>query len=229
MQLHLPKHLLAIVILVVAAPLARAGDDPHHGQSPDVEKRLHAVEGRIRELESQMQGSGAKESGLIPHVLIGPRLNLLALPSPTLGGEAKIFRYFGASFDYGFIPKITISDVTVQYDMWNVTARVYPFGKTFFVGGMLGHYGFKATAVPGHGAGSTEVSSDFAGPVIGGRWIQPSGFFTGLDLGWGFPLKYSSSASSDASGKPVDLKNKADQYLQHGIPLVALVAFGYFF
>lgn len=228
--LQRPQHLLGAITaaLVLAAPLARADQDTP-ATSPDAERRLRAVEGRIKELESQMQGAGTKESGLIPHVLIGPRLNLLALPSPTLGAEAKLFRYLGVSFDYGFIPKITIDNVTVQYDMWNVTARIYPFGKTFFLGGMLGHYGIRATAVQGYGSGSTEVSSDFLGPVIGGRWVQNSGFFTGLDLGWGFPLKYSSTASADANGKPVDVKNKADQYLQHGIPLIALVSFGYFF
>jgi len=227
--LHRPQQVLGAITAasMLVAPIARAEDTAP--ASAETDKRLRAVEGRVKELESQMRGPGTKESGLIPHTLLGPRLNLIALPSPTLGVEAKIFRYLGVSFDYGFIPKITIDDVTVQYDMWNVTARVYPWGKTFFVGGMLGHYGIKATAANGVGSGSTEVSSDFVGPVIGGRWIQDSGFFTGLDLGRGFPIKYSSTASTDASGKPIDIKNKADQYLQHGIPLIAVVSFGYFF
>ena len=188
-----PPHTLGLVVaaLVLAAPLARAEETP----ARDVEHRVGLLEGRIKELESQVRGPGTKESGLIPGVLIGPRLSLLSLPTPTLGGEAKILRYLGVSFDYGFLPKITVSDLTVSYDMWNVAARVYPFGKVFFIGAVYGHYGMTGAAAGAAGAGSAHVSSTFVGPQIGGRWIQPSGFFTALDLAWGFPLSFSSEAT----------------------------------
>jgi len=231
--LRRPQHLIGLLTAatILAAPLARAmADDPHGAAPPDLDKRVHQLEGRIHELESQMQGAGTKSSGLIPGVLIGPRLNLIALPTPTLGAEAKILRYLGVSFDYGFIPKFKVDEgLTVQYSSWNLTARVFPWGKTFFLGAMLGHYGFSSSASGTNGTGSVDVSSSFFGPVIGGRWIQNSGFFTGLDLGWGFPLKYSSVTSEGASGTPLDIKDKADQYLRHGMPLLAVVSFGYFF
>jgi len=222
-----PPHTLGLVVaaLVLAAPLARAEETP----APDVEHRVGLLEGRIKELESQVRGPGTKESGLIPGVLIGPRLSLLSLPTPTLGGEAKILRYLGVSFDYGFLPKITVSDLTVSYDMWNVAARVYPFGKVFFIGAVYGHYGMTGAAAGAAGAGSAHVSSTFVGPQIGGRWIQPSGFFTALDLAWGFPLSFSSEATPDASGKTLEFKQNAEKYLSHGVPLIGLVSFGYLF
>jgi len=225
--LRWPAHTLGLVVaaLVLAAPLARAEETP----ARDVEHRVGLLEGRIKELESQVRGPGTKESGLIPGVLIGPRLSLLSLPTPTLGGEAKILRYLGVSFDYGFLPKITVSDLTVSYDMWNVAARVYPFGKVFFIGAVYGHYGMTGAAAGAAGAGSAHVSSTFVGPQIGGRWIQPSGFFTALDLAWGFPLSFSSEATPDASGKTLEFKQNAEKYLSHGVPLIGLVSFGYLF
>jgi len=219
---------LVIAALLIAAPLARAEDSPAAAPG-DVEHRVQLLEGRIKELESQVRGPGTKESGLIPGVLIGPRLSLLALPTPSLGAEAKIVRYLGVSFDYGFLPKVTVSDLSVKYKMWNVAARVYPFGRTFFVGAVYGHYGLDGAAVNGTGAGSARVSSTFLGPQIGGRWIQPGGFFTGVDLSWGFPLTFTSEASQDASGRTLDFKQNAEKYLKHGIPFLGLVSFGYLF
>ena len=222
------QHMVGLVVaaLLAAVPIAKAQDAPSSGE---VEHRVHLLEGRMKELESQVRGPGAKESGLIPGMLIGPRLSLLALPTPTLGGEAKILRYLGVSFDYGFLPKITVADVSAKYNMWNIAGRVYPFGKTFFVGAVYGHYGIEGAAANGTGTGSARVSSTFLGPQIGGRWIQPSGFFTAVDLAWGFPLSFSSEASGDASGKTLEFKQNAEKYLQHGIPFLGLVSFGYLF
>jgi len=221
-----PPHSFGLVVaaLVLAVPLARAEDAP----PADVERRVHLLEGRMKELESQVRGPGTKESGLIPGVLLGPRLSLLALPTPTLGAEAKILRYLGVSFDYGFLPKLTVADLTVKYDMWNIAARVYPWGR-FFIGAIYGHYGMDGAAANGTGAGSAHVSSTFIGPQIGGRWIQPSGFFTAVDLAWGFPLSFSSEATPDATGKTLEFKQNAEKYLHHGVPLIGLVSFGYLF
>ncbi|HEY3587437.1 MAG TPA: hypothetical protein VGK85_09800, partial [Myxococcaceae bacterium] len=169
-----------------------------------------------------------KESGLIPGALIGPRLSL-AVPAPTLGVEVKVFRYFGASFDYGLVPKVSINGVDVRYSMWNVGARIYPFGDVLFVGAVYGHYGVDATATVAQGTGSVRASSDFLGPQIGARWIQPSGFFFGIDVAWAFPLSYSSEASPDPSGTTTSVKETADRYLRNGIPLVGLVSVGWMF
>ncbi|RPH70503.1 MAG: hypothetical protein EHM78_11240 [Myxococcaceae bacterium] len=165
---------------------------------------------------------------MIPGVLIGPRLTV-AVPTPTFGVEVKILRFVGASFDYGFFPKLTISGVDVTYSMWNVAARVYPFGDVFFVGAVYGHYGVEASATVAQGTGSVRASSDFLGPQVGARWIQPSGFFFGVDVAWAFPLGYRSEASFDPSGTTTSVKETADRYLKNGIPLVGLVSVGWMF
>jgi len=215
------SHLAGLIAagLVLAAPLARA-DEATVTPSPDGLRGSSEVRGQV--------SAGPKESGLIPGVLIGPRLSV-AVPTPTFGVEVKVLRYFGASFDYGFFPKLNISGVDVSYSMWNVGARVYPFGDVLFVGAVYGHYGVEASANVAQGSGSVRASSDFLGPQIGARWIQPSGFFFGIDVAWAFPLAYSSEASPDPSGTTTSVKVTADRYLKNGIPLVGLVSVGWMF
>ena len=124
---------------------------------------------------------------------------------------------------------VTINGVNVHYSMWNVGARIYPFGDVLFVGAVYGHYGVDATATIAQGTGSVRASSDFLGPQIGARWIQPSGFFFGIDVAWAFPLGYTSEASNDPSGTTTSVKETADRYLRNGIPLVGLVSVGWMF
>jgi hypothetical protein len=200
--------------LVLAASLVRA-DELRRG--PEVRAQMDAD-------GASSHGSGPKESG----VLIGPRLSV-AVPAPTFGAEVKVLRYFGASFDYGLVPKLTINGVDVNYSMWNVAARVYPFGDVFFVGAVYGHYGVEASATVAQGTGSVRASSDFLGPQIGARWIQPSGFFFGIDLAWAFPLSYHSEASPDPTGTTTSVKETADRYLKNGIPLAGLISVGWMF
>jgi hypothetical protein len=223
-------HLAGVIAtaLVLASPLARA-DEPSSGvgaPAPDGMQSLTQVERRGD--EDHPTAARHRDSGLIPGMLIGPRLTV-AVPTPTIGAEAKILRYFGASFDYGYFPKIDIAGVGVSYSMWNVAARVYPFGDTFFIGAVYGHYGVEATATVAQGSGFVRASSNFLGPQIGARWIQPSGFFVGVELAWAFALGYSSEASPDPSGTTQSVKQTADRYLQNGIPIVGLVSVGWLF
>lgn len=213
--------LLATAIILTGA-LARA-EEP----SSVATASTPGVEGRVQ-TGSERGSAAPRDSGLIPGVLIGPRLSV-AVPTPTLGVEAKVLRYFGLSFDYGLFPKIDISNVSVSYEMWNVAARVYPWGHTFFVGAVYGHYGVEAVGSTPQGTGSVRASSTFLGPQIGARWIQPSGFFVGVDLAWAFPLSYSSEASPDPSGTTASIKQTVDRYVQNGIPLVGLVSVGWLF
>ena len=207
--------------LILAGPAARAETPDSPGvESTSVQAEAHAPE--------QSRSDAPRDSGFIPGVLIGPRLSV-AVPTPTIGVEAKVLRYFGLAFDYGLTPKLDISGVSVSYEMWDVAVRVYPFGHTFFVGALYGHYGVEAVGSTPQGSGSVRASSNFLGPQIGARWIQPSGFFFGIDLAWAFPLGYSSEASPDPSGTTVSIKQTADRYLQNGIPVAGLVSVGWLF
>lgn len=207
--------------LILAGPVARAETPGSPGvESTTVQAEAHAPE--------QSRSDAPRDSGFIPGVLIGPRLSV-AVPTPTIGVEAKILRYFGLAFDYGLTPKLDISGVSVSYEMWDVAVRVYPFGHTFFVGAVYGHYGVEAVGSTPQGSGFVRASSNFLGPQIGARWIQPSGFFFGIDLAWAFPLGYSSEASPDPTGTTVSIKQTADRYLQNGIPVAGLVSVGWLF
>jgi len=220
-------HLAGVIAaaLVLAAPFARAGEATSGPATPSADgvRDTSEVRGQL-----DGAGRGSRESGLIPGALIGVRLSV-AVPAPTLGAEVKLFRYFGASFDYALFPKLTINGVDVTYSMWNVGARIYPFGDVLFVGAVYGHYGVEASTNVAQGTGSVRASSDFLGPQIGARWIQPSGFFFGVDVAWAFPLSYSSEASPDPSGTTTSVKVTADRYLRNGIPLVGLVSVGWMF
>ena len=142
--------------LILAGPLARAETPSSPGvESTSVQAEAHAPE--------QSRSDAPRDSGFIPGVLIGPRLSV-AVPTPTIGVEAKILRYFGLAFDYGLTPKLDISGVSVSYEMWDVAVRVYPFGHTFFVGAVYGHYGVEAVGSTPQGSGSVRASSNFLGP-----------------------------------------------------------------
>ena len=223
-----PNIVGMIAALVLAASSARAEEAGTGGNasSPDAGRSVQQVDAHTQ--EAQTRAPGPKESGLIPGVLIGPRLSV-AVPTPTFGVEAKILRYFGASFDYGFLPKINISGVDVSYSMWEVAARVYPWGDTFFVGAVYGQYGVEGSATVAQGTGAVRASTSFIGPQIGARWIQPSGFFFGIDLAWAFPLGYSSEATPDPTGTTLNAKETVDRFLKNGIPLVGLVSVGWLF
>jgi len=223
-SLAAPRHVVGVIAaaLVLATPLARADEATPSGAVTSTEglRGSQQLDGR--------DASGTKVSGIIPGVLFGPRLSV-AVPTPTFGAEVKVLRYFGASFDYGFFPKLNIAGVDVNYSMWNVAARVYPFGDVFFVGLVYGHYGVEASATVAQGTGFVRASSTFLGPQVGARWIQPSGFFFGIDVAWAFPLGYSSEASPDPSGTTASVKETADRYLKNGIPLAGLISFGWMF
>ncbi|MGZ6080798.1 MAG: hypothetical protein ACXWK4_08300 [Myxococcaceae bacterium] len=215
-------HIVGVIAgaLILAGPLARAQSPGPSGVESSVQAEAPAPE--------QSGSPAPKDSGFIPGVLIGPRLSV-AVPTPTIGVEAKVLRYLGFAFDYGLSPKLDISGVSVSYEMWDVAVRVYPFGHTFFVGAVYGHYGVEAVGSTPQGSGSVRASSNFLGPQIGARWIQPSGFFFGIDLAWAFPLGYSSEASPDPSGTTVSVKQTADRYLQNGIPVAGLISVGWLF
>jgi hypothetical protein len=221
-----------ILVLLLPPLLGRAADDAPLNPPPvqaAPTQREQQLEARVQDLEAQAAPK-TKTRGLIPGMLIGPRLALLNLPTPTIGLEVRALGYLGASFDYGFIPQVTISDVQVKYDQWQIGLRVYPFKGAFYMGGVYGHYAFSGVASgPSAGSGSVSVSSQYIGPQLGWRWVMPSGFFTGIDLSWGFPLTFESKASEGSTGAITEIEKNAQQYLQHGLPMLGLVSFGYLF
>ena len=169
-------------------------------------------------------------SGLIPNVRIGPEISLISFPSPAIGIEAKLWDRVGVSLEYGFIPRVGISDVEAKYRMWQGSLKLYPFRGSFFVGALLGTYELTASETSGGQTITTTVDSTILGPQLGWRWVYSSGFFLGLDLAWGFALHYQSTLTPpDSTGTIGDIKKNADKYLENGVPVLGLLHLGWFF
>ena len=176
--------------------------------------------------------AGTKTEGVIPGILFGPKLNLISFPNPGVGLEVKIFRHFGASFDYDFLPDITVDNVTVSTRVWNVAAKVYPFGGAFHAGLAVGAYNFQGTMVEANTglSGKVTVSSIFIAPQIGWRWVWQSGLFLATDVGWAFPISYGATVEAPAPAQTLrDIQTTADRWVKVGIPLVGFLQVGWLF
>jgi len=177
-----------------------------------------------------------KTEGVIPGILFGPKLSLISFPNPGAGLEVKIFRHFGASFDYDFLPDITVSNVTVSSHVWNVAAKVYPFGGAFHAGLAVGAYRFQGRTVDNSTGtpltGTVAISSTFIAPQVGWRWVWGSGFFMATDVGWAFPLSFDTQLDAPAqvpSQTLTDIRNSANKWVKVGLPLVGFLQLGWLF
>lgn len=176
-----------------------------------------------------------KGEGFLPGMVIGPKLAILSLPAPALGIEAKIDNVLGLSFDYGFIPDVTIDDVTAGYRDWNFAARWYPWQRAFYIGAALGRRSFEASKrddATGLKA-SVDVASTYLAPELGWRWVWNSGFFLGMDLGYQIILSSKTTLDIPAgiagSTTAADVRDTADDVGEIGLPIVSLLQVGYFF
>ncbi len=133
-----------------------------------------------------------KQNQLIPFVQFGPKLNLLVLPA--LGLEVRAFNYVSASFDYLYVPNVSIGTNAIGMNAWWAGLRVHPMGGSFFLGADLYNIRAAATRSETFQITSPVTAStvrDFTGtadllgvtPMLGWRWVTASGFFTGLELG----------------------------------------------
>jgi hypothetical protein len=181
-----------------------------------------------------------KTQGIIPGIplLFGPKLSV-ALPHPSIGLEVKFDNFIGGSFDYGFIPDITVSNASANMKGWHLDGRVYPFRGAFFLGAALGRRTMEGsytdtTAIPGTSiTGKATVDVTYLAPEIGWRWVYQSGLFMGVELGWEFVLSMSTQYNDQFNALPDQKKNDInsaiDKYGKVGLPHLALFQIGYFF
>ncbi|HET6439813.1 MAG TPA: hypothetical protein VFG59_17235 [Anaeromyxobacter sp.] len=175
-----------------------------------------------------------KTEGVIPGVLIGPKLGLVSFPTPTVGVEAKLWRVLGLSFDYGLVPDFKLKDVTVGWTNWAAGARLFPFRGSFFVGALYGERSLtlkerdKSTGLKA----SARLNSTYLAPELGWRSLWNSGFFMGLDLGWQF-VTHKKERLTIPSGydvdKEKDVHRDADRVAKAGIPVLGLLQIGWYF
>ncbi len=176
-----------------------------------------------------------KAEGIIPGMVFGPKLSLVNLPTPAFGVEAKFMNLVGASFDYGFIPDVTLSNVTVGMKNWSIGAKVYPFHGSFFLGAAFGGRSFTGSKIDDSTGtplkATVDVSSTYLAPEIGWRWVGNSGFFMGMDLGWQFVVSNSTTLTAPAGvsqSTRQDVQDKGNQLGRSGLPILGLLQVGFF-
>jgi hypothetical protein len=176
-----------------------------------------------------------KTHGLIPGMLIGPKLSILSIPTPSIGVEAKLMgNRLGFSFDYDLMPNVDLMDVEVGYTDWNLAAKVYPWQGSFFVGAAFGSRSFwaKATEATSGYVVKAEVATKYLAPEIGWRFVWNGGFFMGMDLGYQIVLSNSVTVKAgdySLSQESKDVQDAADDLGKIGFPIVTLLQAGYFF
>ena len=178
-----------------------------------------------------------KTSGILPGLLVGPRLSLLALPTPGAGLEVRGPGPFGASLDLGYIPMVSVGghgNAKIGFTNVSGAGRIYPFSRSFFLGAAVGSRSFRAKArddATGAEARAS-VASVYLAPELGWRWIWGSGFFMGVDLGWQFVLSHKATFDFPATAKPkdvTDVQHAADRVGKAGLPVLGLLQLGWFF
>jgi hypothetical protein len=224
------KTIAAALILAAAVPAL--AEPP--GAAPD--PAPVAVVPAARPSPARSGGYG-KSEGVLPGMVIGPKLSVLRIPAPGLGVEAKIRNAFGLSFDYAFIPTVTVDDVSASYADWSVGAKWYPWRGAFFLGAAFGGRRFEGSAketVSGitHEA-KGEVSSTYLAPQLGWRWVWGSGFFMGMDVGWQVILSTETTldipAEIASTETAQDVRDASDDLGKLGFPIVSLLQLGWFF
>jgi hypothetical protein len=181
-------------------------------------------------------GDERRTEGLIPYVLVGPKVTatLLFPPNLMVGAEVKVLGWMGASFEYGLFPKDqTINGISTSISSWSLGLRAYPFRGTFFVGAVFGSYqigGSQAVGLPPQ-TGTLQVKSLYLGPQIGWKWDFDFGLFLGLNLGYGFNLNYSSvlAVPGVSTGDLASAKENLDRVISFGVPVITLLEIGWLF
>lgn len=174
-----------------------------------------------------------KTQGLIPYTVIGPKLAILPLPGVYgVGLEAKFLSLVGVGIDYVAIPTVTLGDVKAGYSDLSFNARVFPWKGRFYVGAALGSRSFTAKASDSAGnEAKIDVKSTYLAPEIGWRFVWPSGFFMGIDLGYQIILSPKTTLTANLSVDPVDRKNvedAGDQIGKIGLPIISLLQLGFY-
>jgi hypothetical protein len=184
-------------------------------------------------------GGYGKSEGVLPGMVVGPKLSLLRVPAPGFGVEAKFLNAFGLSLDYAFIPTVTVDDVSARYSDLSLGAKWYPWRGAFFLGAALGARTFEgsaknSTTVPGVTLQAKgKVSSTYFAPQLGWRWVWASGFFMGMDLGWQVILSTETTLTIPAelasTTTAQDVRDASDDLGELGFPIVSLLQLGWFF
>lgn len=131
--------------------------------------------------------ASAASSCALQSVCMGPVVSLLGPPNLIGAGvHVRIGRYLGVGFDYQALPTVNFNPVSIGTSLVSGSARVYPFGGAFFLGGGLGYQTLHAGLREGDISVSARTGFPAAMASIG--FMGHDGFVLGMDLGLLFPL-----------------------------------------
>lgn len=131
--------------------------------------------------------ASAASGCVLSSVCMGPVVSLLGPPNLIGGGvHARITSYLGIGVDYQVMPTLNFRPVAIGSSLFSATARVYPFGGAFFLGGGFGYQVYRGQIREGDISVSARTGFPAAMASIG--FMGKSGFVLGMDLGLLFPL-----------------------------------------
>lgn len=173
-----------------------------------------------------------KTEGVIPGMVIGPKLSVLA-QNPGLGLEAKIRGRVGLAVDYGYVPDTDVGDVKIGWTDPSLTLKLYPFAGRFYVGAAYGQRDFRAKARDDFTGleGEATVKTRYLAPSLGWNLVWDSGFFLQWDLGYQIVLSHSVKLDIPAGADPEtreDIDDAADEIGKTGLPVIGLLRLGWF-
>jgi len=188
-------------------------------------------------------GGYGKPRGLLGPITLGPQVTLLGLPTLfRFGIEGRFLNLIGFGLEYGFVPTVTLSSVALNLNAILGTVKIFPARGAFYLGAAMGSQNFSGT-IPTTIAGTTvtmtgTANTFFLTPMLGWKWIKPSGFFMGLDFGWQIALSASSSITSNpaalavaaaATGEFTSLTNVLNSIGKASLPSISALQFGWLF
>ena len=181
------------------------------------------------------QDGYGKTQGLLPGVLIAPKLNLIALP-PGGGLEVRTLgNQLGLSFDFGIVPMTKVGTMAkIGWNDFSLGAKWYPWAARFYLGARGGVRSFDAKGrddATGLEA-KASVKSTYLAPELGWHFTWESGFFLAVELGYQLILSKSSTFTFPAGidqGTQSDVQDAADLVGKVGLPVLTLLQLGYYF
>lgn len=158
----------------------------------------------------------------------------LGLPSAfSVQGLVKYKNLIGGNLELGMTPTLSISDSTLHQEMFDVSARVYPFRGDFFLGLGIGRQRLTAETLQS-AAGVSEdakmtVNTTFLSPRLGFIHRWSFGFAIGMDLAVEIPLAGDVSTFSSNGNLPSNITKLGDRVKTTPIPVLHLLQLGYIF
>jgi hypothetical protein len=165
--------------------------------------------------------------------VVGPKISGGVQPAVAVFGvEGKWKNLIGFGFDYGLIPTVILSNVSVGMTSYSGVVRIFPWEQAMFFGVAVGSQSWDFSITDAT-AGLIKVGAQttFVAPHIGWRWTWESGFFMGMELGWQIAASNSVSGTIPAiAGATVkkDLNEALDNLGKASLPRVALLQLGWY-